>query len=99
MTATVVLLGLGVGTYALKSAAPLLIGGRTFPRLARLADLLPAALLASLVIVSGFSHQRSIAIDARAAGVLAAGVALIRRAPFVVVVLVAAAATAGVRAL
>jgi hypothetical protein len=99
VTATVVLAGLAAGTFVLKSAAPLLIGGRTFPRLARLANLLPAALLASLVIVSAFSQQRSITIDARGAGLLAAMIALLRRAPFVVVVLVAAATTAAVRAL
>ena len=99
VTVAVVLIGLAIGTYALKAAAPLLIGGRTFPRIARFADLLPAALLASLVVVSGFSQGRAVAVDARAAGVLAATVALARRAPFVAVVLVAAATTAVVRAL
>jgi hypothetical protein len=99
MTVTVVLLGLAVGTYALKSAAPLLLGGRALPRLARLSDLLPAALLAALVVVSAFTVQRALTVDSRAAGVLVAAAALTRRVPFVVVVLLAAAATAMVRAI
>jgi branched-subunit amino acid transport protein AzlD len=94
MTATVVLVGLAVGTYGLKAAAPLVLGGRPLPeRLNRLAQLLPAALLAALVTVSTFSEDAALVVDARLVGLGAAGVALWRRAPFVVVVLVAAAAT------
>ena len=45
-----VLAGLAVGTYALKAAAPLTFGARPLPGwLARLTDLLPAALFAALV--------------------------------------------------
>jgi branched-subunit amino acid transport protein len=95
MTATVVLVGLAVGTYGLKAAAPLLLGGRPLPeRVSRVAQLLPAALLAALVVVSTVGEDAALTIDARLVGLGAAGVALWRRAPFVVVVLVAAAATA-----
>jgi branched-subunit amino acid transport protein AzlD len=95
MTATVVLVGLAVGTYGLKAAAPLVLGGRPLPeRLNRLAQLMPAALLAALVTVSTFSDDAELMVDARVVGLGAAGIALWRRAPFVVVVLVAAAATA-----
>lgn len=95
MTATVVLVGLALGTYSLKAAAPLLLGGRTLPSsVSRLADLLPAALLAALVVVSSFTADGTLALDARVVGLGAATVALWRRAPFVVVVIVAAAATA-----
>ena len=65
----------------------------------RLAALLPAALLAALVVVSTFDGGRRLVLDARLIGVLAAAIALWRRATFIVVVLVAAAATALVRLL
>jgi hypothetical protein len=98
MTATIVLVGLAVGTYALKAAAPVLLGGRQLPeRVARVAQLLPAALLGALVVVSTISDDAALHIDARLVGVGAAAIALWRKAPFVVVVLVAAAATAVAR--
>jgi branched-subunit amino acid transport protein len=98
--ATIVLIGLAGGTYALKAAAPVLLGDRPLPDwLGRLADLFPAALLGALVTVSAFTSDSSLTVDARAAGLLAAVVALWRKAPFVVVVLAAGATTALVRAL
>jgi hypothetical protein len=60
--------------------------------------LLPLALLAALVVVQTFSDGRSIVVDARAAGLAAAGLAVYRRAPFIVVVALAAATAALVRA-
>lgn len=100
MSATVVvLIGLSAGTYALKAAGPLLLGGRRLPsRVDALARLLPAALLAALVVVNTVADDRALVVDARAVGVTAAGIALWRRAPFVVVVLVAVVATALTRA-
>ncbi len=99
-TAFVVIAGLGLGTYALKAAGPLLLGGRALPaRLDRVAQQLPAALLASLVVVSTVAGDRALELDARIAGVVAAAVALRLRAPFVVVVAVAVAPTGVVRAL
>jgi branched-subunit amino acid transport protein AzlD len=95
VTATVVLVALALGTYGLKAAAPLMLGGRPLPEpVTRLAQLLPAALLAALVVVSTVSDDGALVADARMVGLGAAGIALWRRAPFVVVVLVAAAATA-----
>jgi branched-subunit amino acid transport protein len=67
-------------------------------RLQRAAALLPFALLAALVVVQTFSHGRALEVDARAAGLAAAGVAVLRRAPFIVVLVVAAATAAVVRA-
>jgi Branched-chain amino acid transport protein (AzlD) len=100
VTATVVLVGLAAGTYGLKAVVPLLLGGRPLPeRLSRVAQLLPAALLAGLVVVSTVADDRALAVDARLVGLGAAGVALWRRAPFVVVVVVAALATALARQL
>lgn len=97
-TAVIVIIGLGIGTYALKAAGPLLLGGRRLPdRVERVAQQLPAALLASLVVVSTVAADRALVLDARLAGVVAAGVALRLRAPFIVVVAVAVAVTGGLR--
>lgn len=99
-TAVLVIVGLGLGTYVLKAAGPLLLGGRRLPLpVERVAQQLPAALLASLVVVSTLAADRALLLDARLAGVVAGGVALRLRAPFIVVVAVAVAVTGGVRTL
>ncbi len=67
-------------------------------RLRRLTALLPVALLAALVAVQTFSVGTALQVDARLAGLAAAIVALILRAPFLVVVLVAAVTAAVLRA-
>jgi branched-subunit amino acid transport protein len=96
--ATVVLILMTLGTFALKSAGPLVLGDRALPlRVQQLVDLLPAALLSALAIVSTVGDGRAIVLDARVVGLLVAGLALWRRAPFVVVVVAASAATALVR--
>lgn len=93
--ATIVLVVLAVGTFLLKSAGPLLLGARRLPGgVQAVVDLLPAALLASLAFVSTLGDGRSIVFDARIVGLVVAGVALWRRAPFVVVIVLASAATA-----
>ena len=93
--------GLAVATAVIKAAGPVIFGGRALPpRLARVIPLLPAALLAALVVTETFGGPgRTLVLDARAAGVAAAGVALWRRLPLVVVMVVAAGVTALVRAL
>lgn len=93
--ATAVLIIMTVGTYALKSAGPLVLGDRLLPvRVRQIVDLLPAALLAALAIVSTVGEGQDIVIDARLVGLVVAGLALWRRAPFVVVIVLASAATA-----
>lgn len=93
------LLVLAAGTYAAKALGPVVAGGRALPRLvARLTDLLPAAMLAALVATQTLGSPDGLTIDARVVGVAAAGVAVVLRAPFAVVVVVGAAVTAGVRA-
>jgi branched-subunit amino acid transport protein len=64
------------------------------PSVRRTAELLPVALLAALVGVGTLITGHRLALDARAAGVAAALVALALRAPFLVVVLVAASVAA-----
>lgn len=93
------ILVLALGTYALKALGPLLLGGRPLPPIAaRLADLLPAALLAALIAVNVLAGDRRVVIDARLAGLAAAVVAVRLRASFLVVVLAGCAATALARA-
>ncbi len=65
------------------------------PLIRRTAGFIPIAMLAALVAVQTFASGTAVTIDARIAGLAAAIVALILRAPFLVVVLVAAA-TAGI---
>ncbi len=100
MSATIVVLaGLSLGTYALKSAGPLVLGGRPLPLwLDRIAQRIPAALLAALVVVSTVSVGRVLVVDARIAGVAVAGLALRLRAPIAVAVLAAVVTTAALRA-
>lgn len=98
--ATIVLIVMAVGTFALKSAGPLILGSRTLPRpVQHVVDLLPAALLAALAVTSTLSDGRSLSVDARLVGLVVAGLALWRRAPFVVAIILASAATAIVRTL
>jgi len=68
------------------------------PRVQRIADLLPVALLAALIGLQTLSSGRSLVLDARLAGLAVAVVAQWRRAPFLVVVAAACATTALVRA-
>jgi branched-subunit amino acid transport protein len=65
----------------------------------RIAGLLPVSLLAALVAVQTFGDGQSLVIDARLAGLVAAVVALVLRAPFLVVVVVAAVTAATLRAI
>lgn len=100
MTAAVtVVVLLAAGTYALKAAGPLLLGRRRLsPRVERITALLPAALLAALVMTSVATSGQRIVLDARLPALLVAAVLLWLRAPFVVVVLGAAVTAALLRA-
>ena len=69
------------------------------PRVQRIAGLLPVALLAALIGLQTLTLGESIVLDARVPGVAVAIVARWRRAPFLIVVGLACATTALVRAL
>lgn len=69
------------------------------PTAARISALLPVSLLAALVAVQTVTAQGRLVVDARAAGLAAAAVALLLRAPFLVVVVVGAVVAATLRAL
>ena len=91
-----------VGCYLLKLAG-MSVPERVLahPLLRRTADLLPVVLLAALVAVQVFlthgDRGPGLGIDARLAGLGAAFVALLLRAPFIVVVFVAALTAALLR--
>ena len=92
--ATSVLIIMTIGTYALKSAGPLVLGDRSMPvRIQPIVDLLPAAQLAAMAVVSTVGDGEQITIDARLVGLVVAGLALWRRAPVVLVIVLASAAT------
>lgn len=94
------LAGLVVGSYVLKSMGLVVLGDRRVsPRIEEMLALLPAALFGALIVVSTFADERTLVIDARAAGLAAAVIAVWRRASVIVVIVAAAATTAAVRAL
>lgn len=98
MTIWAPLLVASLACYALKLA------GLSLPRriledarIQRVVPLLPVALLAALIATSTFSTGRHLVLDARAAALAVAAVAVVLRAPFLVVVAVAAATAALLR--
>ena len=95
------ILVLAAGAYLFKVAGVVLFTEERTPAWAlRAGALLPAALLTALVIVETFEgDDGGLVLDARAAGLAAAAVAVLLRAPFVVVVVAGAAVTALVRQL
>jgi branched-subunit amino acid transport protein len=96
----VTVLAAAAGCYALKllglSVPQRRLEGERFQRLAAL---VPVSLLAALVLVQTFSTGTRLELDARAAGLAAAAAAVAARAPFLVVVALAAVVTALLRAL
>ena len=87
-----------LGCYLLKLAG-LSLPRRVLdhPRVELVADLIPVALLAALVAVQVWAQGPSLTLDARTAGLGFAVVALLLRAPFLVVVIGAAATAAVLR--
>jgi len=94
------ILVLGAGTYALRVAGPLL-GERLSPSPAarRLLERAAVVLLTALTALAALTQDGGLAGAARPAGVLVAGALAWRRAPFLVIVLSAAATTAALRLL
>jgi len=92
-------IGASIGCYLLKLAGlslPASLLER--PEVQRVAALLPVALLAGLVAVETFGADGRLVVDLRLAGLGAGVIALVLRAPFLVVIVVAAATTAVLRA-
>ena len=90
----------GIGTMAIKAAGPVLLGGRPLPaKLTSVIELLAPAVLGALVVVQTFGRGGTLVSDERLVGVAVAGIAIWRKAPLLLVLILAAAATALVRAL
>ena len=96
----VAVLVMAAGCYALKLTGLVVPKGVLGnPRVRRFAELVPIALLAALVAVQTFAAGQTLTIDpARLAGLGAAVVALLLRAPFLVVIVAAAGTAAALRA-
>ncbi|MGH2764607.1 MAG: AzlD domain-containing protein [Actinomycetota bacterium] len=98
--AWLVVILVGVATVAIKAVGPVLLGGRPLPvRIQSVVGLLAPAVLAALVVTSVLVSEEALVLDERLIGIAAAVVALAFRAPILVVVVLAAAATAVARAL
>jgi branched-subunit amino acid transport protein len=92
------IVALAAGTYAFRLAGPALRHRVQIPdRLQHLLSATTAVLLTALVATAAVTEGRGFAGWARPAGVLVGGALALRRAPFPVVVVAAAATTAILR--
>lgn len=89
-----------VVTFAIKAVGPALVGGRRMPSWAgRVIELLAAALLAGLIVVNLAGDRWSAFNWPAAAGLAAACIARLLRAPVFVAIALGIALTAGLRLL
>jgi branched-subunit amino acid transport protein len=99
-TPMTVILGCALITFAIKAAGPVALGGRELPeRVTDVIMLLGPALLSALVVTQALANGDRWAVDEATAGVAAAGILAWRGASVVLCIVVAAAVTAGLRAL
>lgn len=90
---------LAATAYAFKVLGLIVVGDRRLPPvLDRCLGLIPAAMVAAIVMKDTFSLGQSLVLDARAAGVGAAAIAAWRKAPLILVIVIGAGVTAAVRA-
>lgn len=95
----ILVLAVGLATVGLKAAGPVVLGGRPLPApVLGVVGLLAPALLAALIATNTLASGGQLVVDARLLGVGAAALAILARAPVIVVVGVAAAVTALARA-
>jgi branched-subunit amino acid transport protein len=100
MTLVVAVIALGVGTFAFRFAGPLLrTRVQVGPRAERLLTVASVVLLTALVANAAVLQGDGFAGFARPAGVAVGGILAWRKAPFVVVVVAAAATAATLRLL
>lgn len=101
MTLWLAVAATALGCFALKLAG--LAAPRRFlehPAIQRFAEIVPVALLAALIALETFGDGRTLELDVpRLAGLGAAVLALLLRAPFLLVVVIAAATAATLRLL
>ena len=94
----ILLIVLVAGCYALKALGVTTLGSVIETKLGPVVVLLPPALFTALIVVQTFDEGGALVVDARLAGV-AAALTTWRKAPLIVVVVVAMGVTAGLRAL
>jgi hypothetical protein len=92
---------LTLGNFVQRMVGVFVLGRRVTAggRWARLAGLVPLAIVSAVVAVQTFATRQTLVLDARVLGVVAAALAAWRRLPLGLVVVVAAVVTAGARAL
>lgn len=84
----------------IKATGPVLLGSKELPSWASsVIAVLAPALLAALVVTGTFGEDGRLVLDARAAGIAVAAIALWLRAPVLLAVALAALTTAVVRSL
>lgn len=91
---------LAAGAYGFKALGLVVIGDRRLPAaLERCLGLIPAAVIAAIVVHDTLATGQRLVVDARLAGVSAAVIAAWRRLPIIVIIVIGAATTALVRQL
>lgn len=93
-------IALAAAAYGFKVLGLVVVGARSLPpMLDRCLALIPAALIAAIIVKDTFGVGRHLQLDARAMGVGAAVIAAWRKAPFAAVIIIGAGVTALVRQL
>ena len=91
---------LSAGAYLFKVVGVVMLGGRTLPQVVnRCLALIPAALLAALIMKDTLTLGQELVIDARVVGVAIATLATVRRLPLTAVLILGVGSTALVRAI
>ena len=99
-TSVSLIAGLAVVTAAIKAAGPVVLGGRQLPaQFLGVISLLAPALLAALVVTATLADGKDLAVGEHTVGVAAGGAVAWRTGSIIWCVIVAAAVTAGLRAL
>jgi len=100
MTIWVLIVLVAALTAAIKAAGPMALGGRELPAwFSRIVTVMPAAVLAALVVTVALANGRTLSVGPETVGVAAAGLIAWRGGSVIMCVLVAAVVTAGLRAL
>ena len=93
------ILAVALANAAIKAAGPILVGDRDLsPRANAVTALLASSLLAALVVTETLGWEGRFAFDAKVVGLAVAALALLLRAQVLVVIALAAVATAVTRA-
>ena len=92
--------GCALITALIKGTGPVALGGRQLPPwFASIVELMAPALFAALVVTQVLANGRELSVGADTAGVALAGVAALRGASVITVVVIAAVTAGGLRAL